>query len=340
MKKVSFVIPTLNSAATIGECLDAILAQDFPRDEYEIVVADAGSVDSTPDIAREKGVDRIVPNPLKTGEAGKAAGIAAASGELIALVDSDNILPDAGWLKRMLAPFEERDIFASEPIAYSARPGDGSLNCYFAALGMNDPLCLFAGNYDRECAVTGKWTGLAVRAEERPGYLKLDLDPGRMPTIGANGFVFRREILERVQWQPYFFDIDVAAEAVAAGAGKIAKVRTSIIHLYCARMRDFARKQRRRICDYLFFSASKGRTYPWKTSRTAAVVKFVLASCTILPLVWQVFAIRRRAKAPWPVALWHIPVCLVTLFVYSTGALSRLFRRPAPVDRSRWQSGN
>ena len=58
--KLSIVIPTLNSERTLPECLDAIIGQTFPRDQYEIVIADAGSSDSTLAIAREKGVDRSV----------------------------------------------------------------------------------------------------------------------------------------------------------------------------------------------------------------------------------------------------------------------------------------
>jgi len=45
------------------------------------------------------------PNPLKTGEAGKAAGVKHAGGEIIALIDSDNILPERDWLVRMAALF-------------------------------------------------------------------------------------------------------------------------------------------------------------------------------------------------------------------------------------------
>jgi glycosyltransferase involved in cell wall biosynthesis len=146
---ISIIIPTLNSERTLEACLHAILAQDLPRNRYEIVVADAGSTDRTLDIARGCGVDMIVSNPLQTGEAGKSAGIRASTGDLIALVDSDNILPDPGWLARMSAPFDDPAIVASEPIAYTVRPGDPDLTRYFALLGMNDPICLFTGNYDR-----------------------------------------------------------------------------------------------------------------------------------------------------------------------------------------------
>ena len=75
---VSIVIPTLNSERTLDECLRSIAAQDVPRGSYEIVIADGGSTDGTLAIASARGVDRVVGNPLKTGEAGKAAGIRAA----------------------------------------------------------------------------------------------------------------------------------------------------------------------------------------------------------------------------------------------------------------------
>lgn len=337
---ISFVIPTLNSERTLGECLDAILAQDYPRSDYEIVIADAGSSDGTRAIARARGVDLICDNPLKTGEAGKAAGIRAARGDFIALVDSDNILPDADWLKRMMAPFADEEIFASEPLRYSARPGDPSLTRYFAELGMNDPVCLFVGNYDRVSAVTGRWTGLTVETEARDGYLKLRLRD-KIPTIGANGFIFRRRILAHVTWEPYFFDIDVAAMAAMKGCGAVAKVDTSIIHLYCARFSDFTRKQRRRIRDFLFFAKTKERSYPWESQRKGGILLFILSAVLLLPLVVQalIFAWRapKRAKA---LAWWHLPVCYATLWIYGLGVLSKLIGiKPKMVDRTTWQKG-
>ncbi len=335
---VSFVIPTLNSARTLEACLAAILSQRVPRSAYEIVLADAGSEDATLEIARRLGVDRIVDNPLKTGEAGKTAGIRASHGDLIALVDSDNVLPDERWLERMVAPFEEPDIVAAEPLAYTSRPGDPALTRYFALLGMNDPLCLYTGNYDRLCAITGRWTGLDVSQEERADYLKLTLSEEALPTIGANGFVFRRSLLQHVTWEPYFFDIDVVHQAVRAGFRQVAKVRTGIVHLFCARLGEFARKQRRRIRDFLFYSQARHRTYPWDRQRRSGIVWFALACVLVLPLAAQAArGYRRRPDRAW---LYHIPVCWITLWVYGVGVLRRaLGFRQAPERRSDWQRG-
>jgi glycosyltransferase involved in cell wall biosynthesis len=333
---VSIVIPTLNSGKTLEACLRSVTMQDLPRDRYEIVLADAGSTDDTLGIARACGVDKIVENPLKTGEAGKAAGIKASSGELIALVDSDNILPDPGWLDRMTAPFSDPEIVASEPLEYTVRKDDPALTRYFALLGMNDPLCLFTKNYDRFCAVTGRWTGLAVPQEDKGDHLKLTLSEGALPTIGANGFVFRRSLLEHVSWEPYFFDIDIMHHALLAGFPHVAKVKTGIVHLYCARLADFVRKQRRRIRDFLYFAQEKQRTYPWNQQKKSGIVLFCLATVTVVPLVVQM--LRGFARRPDRAWLYHLPVCWITLWMYGGATLGKAFGvRQAPVRRDTWQ---
>ena len=116
----------------------------------------------------------------------------------------------------------------------------------------------------------------------------------------------------------------------------VAKVKTGIVHLYCSRLRDFARKQRRRIRDFLFFAQEKQRTYPWNKQRKTGIILFGLATVTIIPLLAQaLIGFCRRPDRAW---LYHVPVCWITLWVYGLGTLAKLLGcRQAPVDRSRWQ---
>jgi len=333
---ISIVIPTLNSGRTLDACLASIREQDFPRAQMEIVMADAGSTDDTLAIAKRHGVDQIVPNPLRTGEAGKSAGIQASRGDLIALIDSDNVLPDPGWLKRMVAPFDDPSIMGTEPIEYTCRPQDSTLTRYFALLGMNDPICLFLGNYDRMCGITGRWTELPVKQTDCGGYLKLTLEESALPTIGANGFIFRRSLLERVAWSPYFFDIDVVHQSVAAGQPGFAKVKTGIVHLFCDELGLFARKQQRRIRDFLYFAQTRQRTYPWQRQNKLAIARFALYTALVLPLLIQMIRgmLRRRDCAWW----YHVPVCWATLGVYGFATLGRIFGGKArALDRNQWQ---
>lgn len=333
---VSVVVPTLNSARTLAACLASIREQTYPRERIELIVADAGSTDGTLDIARRYEADRVVANPLRTGEAGKTEGIRAATGEIVALIDSDNVLDGADWLERMLQPFQDPDISAAEPLHYTRRSRDPALTRYFAMLGMSDPLCLFLGNYDRRSLVTGRWTDLRVDSEDCGGFLKLTLDPGNMPTLGANGFVFRKALLGHVRWTPYFFDIDVAQQAVAAGFRHMAKVKCGIVHLYCARLLDFGRKQDRRIRDYLAYARAQTRSYPWNRQRKAGLIGFVLQTLLVLPLIAQMLrGFRRRADPAW---LYHVPVCWITLWIYGWAALRvRLGWQPEAKSRAMWR---
>ena len=176
-----------------------------------------------------------------------------------------------------------------------------------------------------------------MATEDKGDWLKLRLANEALPTIGANGFVFRRTLLDGTNWQPYLFDIDILYERIQRdGAVSVAKVKTGIVHLYCARLGDFARKQRRRIRDFLFFAQEKKRSYPWNRQRKTGIVLFCLATATVLPLAVQaLIGFCRRPDRAW---LYHIPVCWITLWVYAGGAISKLLgRRQAPVDRSNWQ---
>ena len=197
--------------------MSAILMQDYPHEDLEIVIADGGSADGTIRRLEQYQSECDIPihickNPLKTAEAGKAVGVRKAVHEIVLLLDSDNIIPDPHWMTRMMAPFEEKEIIASEPIEYTYRKEDSTINRYCALIGMNDPLCMFTGNYDRKCMITGKWTTVPREEIDRGDYLSIRFRADMIPTIGANGFFMKRkELLENFEGD-YLFDIDVLWE--------------------------------------------------------------------------------------------------------------------------------
>lgn len=330
--RVSVVIATLNSGSTLGMCLESILAQDYAG-EIEIVVADGGSSDDTLRIAGDYRC-KIVDNPGKTGEAGKARGVKAATGELIALIDSDNILPGCGWMSLMTRPFENKLIAASEPIRYEYRKSDPALTRYCALLGMNDPVCHFLGNYDRENTLSGKWTGMKIETDDRGDYLELKLKPGEIPTIGANGFIIRKELLDILGIEDYLFDIDIVHRLVEMGHNRFAKVKTGIIHLYGRGLGDFSRKQLRRVRDFFYFGSRGMRSYPWSRQKKTGLLKFIIYTVLLFPLALQTIKgwTRKRDRA-W---LLHVPACLITLVIYTYGFLEGLIR-PREHTRKQWR---
>ncbi len=339
--KLSIVTPTFNSMRTIQQYIDAVMAQDYPHSEMEIIFADGGSTDGTLDKFKEfqKKLDipvTVYENPLRTAEAGKAVAVRKASGEVICLLDSDNIIPDSGWITRMMKPFEESVIVASEPIAYTYRKQDSVINRYCALIGMNDPLCMFTGNYDRYCYVTGKWTEVEREEIDKGDYLSIKFREDMIPTIGANGFFMRtKELLDNFEGD-YLFDIDVLWELFKKEPElRVAKVKTGIVHLFCPDTKTFHRKQNRRIKDFLYFSDAKGRKYPWSKVGKGKIVLFALCCITIIPLLVQAVVGYSR-KPDLQAWAYHFVACWVTLWVYGWGVIGGLFKKEA-ASRDGWK---
>ncbi|HUP69737.1 MAG TPA: glycosyltransferase family 2 protein [Acidimicrobiales bacterium] len=92
---VSVVLPTLNEQGFIRDCLDSLLAQDYPH-IAEILVVDGGSTDATVEIAEQAGgTVRVVPNPRTSAAAAMNIGIAEARGDVIVRADAHALyLPD------------------------------------------------------------------------------------------------------------------------------------------------------------------------------------------------------------------------------------------------------
>jgi glycosyltransferase involved in cell wall biosynthesis len=87
---VSVVIPTYNRAGTLAATLDSVLAQTYPR--VEIIVCDDGSTDGTASVLAGYGPAVRFKRKTNGGVASaRNAGIAEARGELIALMDSDDL---------------------------------------------------------------------------------------------------------------------------------------------------------------------------------------------------------------------------------------------------------
>ena len=95
---VSVIMPVRNEAAFIARSLGAVLAQDYPPDQLEVLIADGMSTDDTLSIIRAMpGSERvrIIPNPARKQAEGLNAAIPLARGEIIVRVDGHTIIaPD------------------------------------------------------------------------------------------------------------------------------------------------------------------------------------------------------------------------------------------------------
>lgn len=100
----SIIIPTLNEENYLPRLLKSIKKQTFK--DYEIIIADAGSTDSTKKIAKELGCKVI-----KGGLPGKGRneGAKIAKSDLLLFLDADIILPD-DFLEKTIKEFEKKKL--------------------------------------------------------------------------------------------------------------------------------------------------------------------------------------------------------------------------------------
>ncbi|MBI2886112.1 MAG: glycosyltransferase [Chloroflexi bacterium] len=110
--RASVIIPAYNARGTLGACLEALLGQTTPREQYEVIVVDDASSDDTAAMA-----GRYPVQVLRQAHAGPAAarnlGARAAQGEMLLFLDADCV-PTPGWLEAMLRPFSQPEIVGAK----------------------------------------------------------------------------------------------------------------------------------------------------------------------------------------------------------------------------------
>lgn len=125
MLKLSLVIPSKSKDdPKLDDLLRSIEAQDFNKDEMEVLVITEG-----------------------TSESAKAIGIQRAVGEVIGILASDNVLTDRNFLN--LGYETAKEYYAGQPTYYGHRVEDDVLTRYFALIGGNDPVAYYLNKNDR-----------------------------------------------------------------------------------------------------------------------------------------------------------------------------------------------
>jgi glycosyltransferase involved in cell wall biosynthesis len=109
-KLVSIIIPALNEAKNIRNCLHSIKAQDYESD-FEIIVCDGYSKDGTAKLAKKEG-GRVVFERKHTIAAGRQTGAKAAKGGILVFFDADGIA-EKNCLANLVKPFEDERVVST-----------------------------------------------------------------------------------------------------------------------------------------------------------------------------------------------------------------------------------
>ena len=108
--KISIITATFNSGRTVAGTLESVLGQDYG--DYELIVKDGGSVDDTLEICRRYeprfgGRMRIIAEADKGIYDAMNQGIAAATGDVVGILNSDDFYTASDILSEVARAFGE-----------------------------------------------------------------------------------------------------------------------------------------------------------------------------------------------------------------------------------------
>lgn len=108
---ISVIVPAHNEELYLPACLDSLIKQDLPQNQFEIIVVDNASTDHTAKVAKRYPV-KLIHEPRKSVTLARQAGVNSSRGQIIASADADTVYPPH-WLSQINTSFAQHpDIVA------------------------------------------------------------------------------------------------------------------------------------------------------------------------------------------------------------------------------------
>jgi glycosyltransferase involved in cell wall biosynthesis len=220
------VIPVRNEEAHIGHMLSALVAQEYPASQFEILVVDGNSTDRTVDVVHEFGkkttVDvRSLGNPVQLSSAGRNVGARAARGEFVFFIDGHCEIPSRTMLRHAV------DLFHKYNADCLCRP---------------QPLTSAGNTLFQDVLAHARATVLGHGRDST--IFSLDQE-GPVNPMSA-GALYRRSVFDRIGYYDESFDAceDVEFNYRVANAGLISIISPKLTVLYRPRtgLRPLARQ--------------------------------------------------------------------------------------------------
>ncbi len=318
---LTVVIATCQSERTIGQCLESVRSQQYPQERIRIILADGGSTDRTKEIARRFGAEIIsIPEERQNAEYNKGVGVRAATGDVLLMLDHDNVLPHPWWLKRMVQPLlDHPQVVGVETLRYRYDPTLSLLDRYCALFGASDPVVYALGKCDRLPWFGSDAISFGAVTDAGP-YILVKIAPDRIPTLGANGFLVRRDLLMREARvdEDHFFHIDVNVDLIRRGHDVYAFTKDEILHLTAYKNLGSFLARRRLFLEQYFVGATKAhRRYQTYQGRRDfwSLALFVISALTIVKPT--VDALRGFVRVPDRAWFLHPVLAFTLLWIYA-----------------------
>jgi len=318
LPKISVIIPVLNEEKKISDCLESVVVQDYPRKLLEIIVIDDGSTDKTVQIARKFGA-KVYYNGAKNIERGKSIGLSRATNEYVFLLDADNRLPHTGWLSKLIVSMQENpQVVGGEAIWFKYDSTHGLVDRYCELFGINDPMAFYFNRRDRLMAIEDRWNLPGELLKETSDYYLIKFSRSNLLTVGSQGFLTKKSLLFKTNWQPYLFHMDSNMDLIDLGFNQYLMMKDSILHLHSQSIGQFIKKLQRNFI--LFLKQEPIRRYTWRT-RPLKLFLVTLSMITVIrPTIDSLRGFIKKPDLAWFLhPLFSLVIPLVYIFYVVRG---------------------
>jgi glycosyltransferase involved in cell wall biosynthesis len=313
LPRVTVIMPTLNAAAVLDNCLASIARQTWPHDRMEIILADAHSTDATRAIARKYGAV-VLDDDGKNMEEGKRLALRHATGEYIIFVDADNEITHADYFDLAVKALAANPQALGVESYYLPSPKMSSFCAYLTALlHISDPIAWLMCANPRLVAREGE-TERWLLPENSFAY-----------PLGANGFVYRRADLAAVQADEKFQDTHVALFLMKNGKREWLRIRgRGVHHYYIQTLWLFVQKRRRATVHFL--RVQEEMPVNWMKEKPPVPLWLAAVYCVTFfgPLWHALRGIIRDRDMRW---LWHLLACPASVLGNAWGVWTYKTRR-------------
>ncbi len=309
--------------------LESIRMQDYPKGRIEHIVMDGGSTNGAVEIAKTYGASiYIFPSKMNNSEERKSLGIKKAKGEIVAFIETDNILPNRKWFRQMVRPFTENAHIIGTFSAYNAfDAGMPVLTRYCALFGVNDPVVYYLRKSEKLPYFKKTYDKGEMLAETHD-YFTVRFNRFNLPTLGDNGHLVRRNVIEKANKNPKtFLHTDAFAQLTSLGFDTYGVVKNSVVHYIGV---DVFRFLKRRLSyKNLFYDHNvHNREYlvydPRSVKDRWNLFRFVIFSSTFLePLA---VSVRGWFTVSDPAWFLHPILCFLTLVSYTYSVVAGYFK--------------
>lgn len=244
--KLSIIVPVYNVEQYLERCINSLLNQDLPYEDYEIILINDGSTDQSSEIARRivSQYDNIflIEQENKGLSGARNSGMDVAKGEYLMFVDSDDMLfPNV--ISKIIKTAEDNDLDAC---AYRIIYYDAKGNKHLGAIQPFNPHKVYNGRYalTHGADIGAVWLNLYSRAIIEKNHLRF-LDKIYHQDVDFNlrmyAYADRMMFMDLVAYCYCYNDTAISRVTSSAKAIKHISDNLTIVR----HIRDFSEKDRR-----------------------------------------------------------------------------------------------